>query len=282
MGKLIEIQWLQHQRKYFIKYIDSEGEKVYKGNFDGLADIVNKLMKDVKVSKNDLMLFTEYLNLLPGLEQETIYRIESILEGIKDILLPPIIISRNQELNIFTKQSIPYNLQEEIVNACGEFMEALGYEFEEEEEPAFNSFWSRIRFILGKHVTVDEFDRGLQIAKQALELKHFDLPSAEQTEKLASAAEKIIGCLEKISGPSAIRLGVLLVIKYVENGAPGYIVHQLNADQILILTKKPSIIKDFELLTKLISSEDYSQLLLEQINNEQVDEIGEGNPTTPV
>jgi hypothetical protein len=148
---------------------------------------------------------------------------------------------------------------EAITNSAGEFMEALGYELKSEDEPVYGSWWKRIQFVLNKQVSVDELDRAISKGKKALELKHVELPTAEQTEKLASASKSIIESLEGFN-EAVVRLGAILVLKRTVNGEPKLIVQQLSSELITLLDKKPQLLKSpqtiYELITGDVQGED--------------------------
>jgi hypothetical protein len=157
------------------------------------------------------------------------------------------------EVYIYLPDHVELIKQEEIVNACGAFMETLGFEIKTEDEPILNSFWKRLQFVFKKNITPEDADRLFNKGKQALELKLIDLHIADQTDKLANAAEKLLKSIENYEN-ATIRLGTLLVIKR-EGQA---FVHQLTSDEVFLLNKRPSIIKQddpLESMQKILSNE---------------------------
>lgn len=175
------------------------------------------------------------------------------------------------EVNIYIKDQLSLKEQEDLTNACGEFMEALGYELKAEEEPILNSFWKRLKFVLKRNVTDDDLYRTFRKGKQALELKYVELPTAEQTEKLANAAEKLATTLEKVN-EGAILLGNLLAIKKMVDGQPQLIIRQLTSDQVYALSLDPELIKNLDLLDKAFNYQfdKATHLELRAINTDDV------------
>lgn len=106
---------------------------------------------------------------------------------------------------------------ERIQNACGDFMEALGYELEIKNEPVFGSFFQKIKFKLKQPKTQAEIDDLYNKGKQALEAKYLNLPTAEATEKIVNSASKIIESLATID-EAAIRLGAIIIVKIKKDG----------------------------------------------------------------
>ena len=143
---------------------------------------------------------------------------------------------------------------ENITNACGEFMEALGFEMETEDEPIFHSFWKKLKFIFSTQASTEEIDKLINKGKRALELRHVELPTAEQTEKLASAAAKIVESLEKFE-EGVVRLGTLLVLKKKVNGEPKIVIQQLNQELIKILDEKPQLLKSLQTVYELVTGD---------------------------
>lgn len=147
---------------------------------------------------------------------------------------------------------VSLNDSEYITNACGEFMEALGFELQTEDEPVFGSFFKKLKFIfsstIGEEDLINLYERG----KKALELKHIELPTADQTEKLATAAEKLVKSLDAVD-EGVIRCGGLIVVKKNIDNKPKIIIQQLSTEMILILDKHPKLIFNpttmYELLT---------------------------------
>ena len=141
---------------------------------------------------------------------------------------------------------------ENITNSCGDFMEALGFELETEDEPVFGSFFKRLKFIFSSTIGEEDLVQLYQRGKKALELKHIELPSAEQTEKLANAAEKLVKSLEGVE-EGVIRCGGLIVLKKGVDGKPKLIIQQLSTEMIIILDKHPQLLFNvntvYELLT---------------------------------
>lgn len=145
-------------------------ERIIKSSYNTFA-LGNYLSKNIirVIIKNWQTIIPYQLDLLPDDWTLTIAEVDDI----------------KSEVNIYIPEDPSLNEKESIVNACGEFMEALGFELEAEDEPIYNSFWKRIKFVLNKQTSMEDLDRLAKIGKQALQIKLVDFPTAQQTEKLA-------------------------------------------------------------------------------------------------
>jgi hypothetical protein len=162
----------------------------------------------------------------------------------------PQLNENSSEVIIYIPEKPSLFEQENIVNACGEFMEALGYEMKTEDEPIYNSFWQKIKFIFKRNITEEDVNGLFDKGKKALELKYVELPTAEQTEKLANATEKILNSIAKFDN-CTIRLGSLLIVKRMVGTESVLKIHQLSLEEIKYLEENNSIIKDVDPLTQL-------------------------------
>lgn len=151
------------------------------------------------------------------------------------------------------QKQIPLLVQEAIVNACGDFMEALGYELEVKEEPIYGSFFQIFNFN-GKHIIKTEVKELYKKGKLALETQHISVPSAEATSKLAEAASRIITSLDNVE-EAALRLGALLVIKVKRDGKVTVSAETISPSLALILDENPSLLKHPSAVMELISGE---------------------------
>ena len=153
-------------------------------------------------------------------------------------------------------EEIPLLLTEDLTTACGEFMEALGYELEHENEPIYGSFLQNMWFKIksGTKATKDEIAEDFGKGKKALELKYVELPTAEQTEKLANSALKIVELLKE-QDEGVVRLGALLVLKKSVDGKSKVIIQQLNYDLINILDKSPQLLQNLQTVYELITGD---------------------------
>jgi hypothetical protein len=143
---------------------------------------------------------------------------------------------------------------EQVTNAAGDFMEALGFELEAEEAPIFGSFFKKVKYIFSKTVGNEDLEMLYRKGKKALELKYVELPTAEQTEKLASAAEKMVNSLEKFE-EGVVKLGAVLVIKKKINGESRISVVQLSTEMIILLDKKPQLLQSLNTLYELVTGD---------------------------
>jgi hypothetical protein len=150
-------------------------------------------------------------------------------------------------------QEVPLHLQEKITNAAGNFMEALGYELEALEEPIFGSFWQKFSF-LKKHVTEAKIDDAIEKGKKALELKHVDLPTAEQTLKLAEASKAVMEALKETE-EGVVKLGALLIIKKQVDGRPNTLVIELPFHIKQLFDEKPQLLMNIETTWQIVTGD---------------------------
>jgi hypothetical protein len=143
---------------------------------------------------------------------------------------------------------------ENITNTAGEFMETLGFILHTEDEPGMGSFFKKLKFIFSKTIGSEDLETLYQKGKKALELKYVELPTAEQTEKLASAAERLITSLNQVN-EGVIRCGTLLVLKRTVDNEPKIIVHQLSTEMIILLDKHPKLIFSPNTIYELITGD---------------------------
>ncbi len=145
---------------------------------------------------------------------------------------------------------------EELTNFCGEFMEALEYELETENEPIIGSFLKKLWFNIkkGSKNTKAEIVEDFAKGKKALELKYVELPTAEQTEKLANSAAKIVELLDK-QEEGIVRLGALIVLKKNVGGKSKIIIQQLNFELISLLDKKPQLLQNLQTVYELLTGD---------------------------
>jgi hypothetical protein len=141
---------------------------------------------------------------------------------------------------------------ENIQNACGDFMEAVGYELEVKNEPVFGSFFQRIKFKLKHPKTQEEIEDLYNKGKQALEAKYLNLPTAEATEKIANAASKIIDSIADID-EAAIRLGAIIIVKINKNGRSIIVSETVSPSLASTLDNMPNILSNPRAVYELLS-----------------------------
>lgn len=174
------------------------------------------------------------------------------------------------ELTIYIPDKVvPLLDAEQITNACGDFMEALGFEMETEDEPIYRSFWKKIKFVFSKEASPEELEKLFKKGKRALELRHVELPTAEQTEKLANAAAKVVESLEKFD-EGIVRLGTLLVLKKKVDGTPTIIIQQLNQDLIKIFDEKPQLLKSLRTVYELVTGDVAAEKALLALEDQEI------------
>ena len=142
---------------------------------------------------------------------------------------------------------VSYLIGEKLVNACGEFMEAMGFEIEALESPVYSSFWQRIAFKLVKKSTRKELGDLYNSGKEALELKYSNLVSAESTSLLANASSSILQSLNDVD-EAVVRLGAIIVLKVKINGEIKVIIETLSPRIMRHLDQNPKLLKAPNLL----------------------------------
>jgi 3-isopropylmalate dehydrogenase len=164
-------------------------------------------------------------------------------------------VNPNEEVVIYLPENdIPLFVCEEITIAAAEFLESLGYELETEDDPVFSSFFKKLKFVFTKKITEKELEKLYDHGKKALELKHIELPTAEQTDKLATAAERLINSLGNVQ-EGVVRCGVFIVLKKVVNGETRIIVQQLTQEMIVILDKRPDLVFNLNTIYELLTGD---------------------------
>ena len=161
---------------------------------------------------------------------------------------PVFIFLPKKEINIFEA--------EKLTNYCGDFMEALDFELETENEPIIGSYIQKLWFKIrkGTKVSKDQVMQDFAKGKKALELKYVELPTAEQTEKLANSAAKIVELLDK-QEEGIVRLGAIIVLKKQVDGKPKIIVQQLNFDLISLFDKTPQLLLNLQTAYEVLTGD---------------------------
>ena len=140
---------------------------------------------------------------------------------------------------------------ERIQNATGDFMEAMGFELKTQDEPVFGSFFQKLKFLLKREVK-QEAGEIYSKGKVALEAQFIDLPNAEATSKLATAAAGLIISLEGVSD-AAIRCGSILLVKVTKDGVPKIITETVSPELAALLNKNPALLQNPSIVFDLIS-----------------------------
>lgn len=167
-----------------------------------------------------------------------------------------------EEIDLFTI--------ERIQNATGDFMEAMGFELETQDEPVFGSFFQRLKYLLKGEVK-QEASEIYQKGKVALEAKFIDLPSAEATDKLASAAAGLITSLSGVSD-AAIRCGSILLVKVTKDGVPKIVTETVSPELAALLNKNPALLQNPSIVFDLISSMHAPDRTIEEGGNAELAE----------
>ncbi len=150
---------------------------------------------------------------------------------------------------IYTPTSINVELQQRFIVEVIRFMEALGFSLKSENEPIFESWLKRLRFLSSKALTLEDVDRLFEKGKQALELKHVDAPIADNTLKLTEAATNLLN-LMKETDSSFLRLGGLVGYRDSLDTAGRINIIQLTSDQVKMLDRSSTVFKTIQELNK--------------------------------
>lgn len=158
------------------------------------------------------------------------------------------------DITIFISDLIvPVLISEKLTNACGAFIEVFNYELETKDEPIFGSFFNKLSF-LKKHSTEQKIDNAIEKGAKALELKHVELPTAEQTQKLAAAAKDIVDTLKEID-EGVVKIGALLTIKKVVNGKTKLLTLELPFHIRKLFEEKPQLLLNLNTTWQIVTGE---------------------------
>jgi hypothetical protein len=223
---------------------------------DDLFTFIAFLLNEVGITNSDPYYFQRYFHYLKGRHEdphigfaEPILRENTRWEfsyNARQYLFHESIhaIRTKAEAEVFIglpQEQIDLFAIENIQNACGEFMEAMGFEMEAKDEPVFGSFFQRLKFVLTSEKTAKEVNDIYQKGKHALEAQQLDLPRAEASEKLANAAAKAIESIQ-LMDEAVLRLGALLVVKVQKEGKPVILVETISPQMSATLDVNPVIL----------------------------------------
>jgi len=149
-------------------------------------------------------------------------------------------------------EKIPLLVTENIVKACDEFMEELGFELKSQDEPVLGSFWKKLLYKYKGSGAEDELKKTYSKGKKALEAKYLNLPSAEVTEKLANATSKLIEATKSVE-EIVLRLGGILFVKTQKNGKSLIIAETISPELAAKLDANPHLLKDPNQIFDLLS-----------------------------
>jgi hypothetical protein len=151
-----------------------------------------------------------------------------------------------EEIDIFTI--------EKFQNACGEFMEALGFELKTEDEPIYGSFFQRLQFLSKSKRTNEEIDDIYQKGKRALEYKYLNVPAADATSQLSQAASQLISAVKDID-EAVVRLGSILLVKTSKEGKSQIIIETVSHELASSFDNNPNLLKNPNAVYELLVGE---------------------------
>ena len=152
-------------------------------------------------------------------------------------------------------------IAEKITDACGDFMEALGFELEMENEPIMGSYFKEISSFLKKKATNDEIGEIYKKGINALETKYINLPTAKAGGKLANSASNLIAFIKDID-EAALRFGAILVVKIEKDGKIIILSETVSTQIAHILDNNSNLLKYPQAIYELIKGDQDVQLAL--------------------
>jgi hypothetical protein len=122
----------------------------------------------------------------------------------------------------------------------------------------YGALFGRIKFFWkrnwNKTLGKEDLGKTYDEARKALEMQYLGVPIADQTDKLASAAEKLVNALSAVEN-GVVRMGALIVVKRTQNVIPELLIQQLTNQQIIALDKKPHLCNDVEKMYFLLKND---------------------------
>ncbi len=116
----------------------------------------------------------------------------------------------------------------------------LGYEFPTAGELTQGSYWWRTRAAAQRAQAADALATRLIKVERYLELTHLDGKQAEVDSKEAQAVSQLLEALKDVP-VACIRVGSILLVKYVQNGNPVALARSLSQREIRLLEQYPEI-----------------------------------------
>ncbi|GAA4605010.1 hypothetical protein GCM10023107_70270 [Actinoplanes octamycinicus] len=129
---------------------------------------------------------------------------------------------------------------DKVIRAADKLRRALGYDAEEDIDIKRGSIFRRSRAWLKGAVKSEEVQHRLVKVERALELVVLDAKQAEVDSAQASAVREIVESLAGVSRAS-VRVGSILVAKYMVAEEPVILVRNLSQLEIRALEKYPEI-----------------------------------------
>jgi hypothetical protein len=157
--------------------------------------------------------------------------------------------------------------QEKITNAAGDLMEAMGFELEAQEEPIHGSFFSRSKWKRIKQIFTEEATEVYEKAKVALEVQQINMPQAEVTHKLATAAASLLEATKDVK-QIVVRCEGLLLVKAVINGETVVVIETVSPKLAAALNAIPTMIQDPATMFHVLSAEKAKNKLIEESGTE--------------
>lgn len=118
---------------------------------------------------------------------------------------------------IYLSEEGEYLHRDRLLNAVGAFMEAMGLELKQDEEPIHGSWLKNLKFKFWESATSEDAKRAYQEGADAIRSRIEGSTAPEQSAKLASATADLVASVEAV--PSvAIRLGNIVLIKQTIDG----------------------------------------------------------------
>jgi hypothetical protein len=127
-----------------------------------------------------------------------------------------------------------------VLRALDNLALAIGYVGPIDEVIRRGSIWRRAKAGLRKGITSDDVKNRLTKIERALELKGIDALQAEVDSKAAAAVVELVGSLQEVP-QACIRVGSILLIKFLDEKGPILMVRSLSQPEIRALERFPEI-----------------------------------------
>jgi hypothetical protein len=158
---------------------------------------------------------------------------------------------------ILPQESINQTDLEQLQVAIDNLMDVCGFKLKLRLDPIQGSWWQKLIFWSKDNTTQTVVNRLLQILKEVFIARSIGVPSAEETEKLANAADRVLKSLEPFES-GVIRLGKLLVVKGMLRGKPVLRIETISLSLSQKLADNPQLLKVPESLLLLIEEQENS------------------------
>lgn len=149
---------------------------------------------------------------------------------------------------------------EQVSKALSLFKQALNLVVSEDSPAESGSWFKRWVARTGEALSEPEVAERFRKAERAIEMQALYKLQAEVDQKQAQAAAALIGSLENLK-TAAIQVGSLLLVKTAGSAGPILAVRTLTQNEMILLEKNPSLLRNPEDLLSLLSKAQEATLL---------------------